>query len=299
MRPLMENVMNGISQDWVLREFHSNSQKEEFSCSWHYHTEYELVLYQNPDQRFVGNYFAGDAIGGVEHNTLLLYGPGLPHMIAGRQILNKAKTLHSTIIWFKQEWLDSLQCVLPQAQTLKQLQKNAAYGLRLSEQTAIRVAQLLKDVDQQAPHYQTLRVIESLLLMADDHQAERLSVAPYLITPISSDSDIHKKIQLAKLFIEQNYDKPFKINELCQQLHLSESSTYRLFEKHFGMSFSEHLKQYRIGKACELLASSSLPVALIAERTGFGNLSNFNRHFKTVKLMPPREFRQRFQAIKP
>ncbi|WP_139182696.1 helix-turn-helix domain-containing protein, partial [Vibrio cholerae] len=54
---------------------------------------------------------------------------------------------------------------------------------------------------------------------------------------------------------------------------------------------------FRIGKACELLASSALPIALIAERTGFGNLSNFNRQFKTLKTMTPREFRQRFQAV--
>ncbi len=59
MRPLIENVMSGISQDCLLREFRSKSQTQEFSCPWHYHTEYELMLYQNPDQRFVGNYFAG------------------------------------------------------------------------------------------------------------------------------------------------------------------------------------------------------------------------------------------------
>ncbi|ENS5607113.1 helix-turn-helix domain-containing protein [Vibrio mimicus] len=297
MRPLIENVMSGISQDWVLREFHSNTHKEEFSCPWHYHTEYELVLYQNPDRRFVGNYFAGDAIGGVEHNTLLLYGPGLPHMIAGRQHLNQSKPLHSTIIWFKQEWLDKLQSVLPQAQALKRLQQNAAYGLHLSEQTAVQVAHLLENLEQQAHSYQSLRVIESLLLMADDPQAQRLSVAPYLMTPLTSNSDIHKKIQLAKQYVEQHYAQAIKITDLCHHLHLSESSAYRLFEKHYGMSFSEHLKQFRIGKACELLASSALPIALIAEQTGFGNLSNFNRQFKTLKDMTPREFRQRFQAV--
>ncbi|ENM3747691.1 helix-turn-helix domain-containing protein [Vibrio cholerae] len=297
MRPLIENVMSGISQDWVLREFRSKSQTQEFSCPWHYHTEYELVLYQNPDQRFVGNYFAGDAIGAVEHNTLLLYGPGLPHMIAGRQLINKAQTLHSTIIWFKQEWLDKLQSVLPQAQALQRLQQHATYGVRLSEQTATRIAELLANVDQQPHSYQSLRVIESLLVMADDAQAQRLSVAPYVMTALTSNSDTHKKIQLAKQYVEQHYAQAIKITDLCHQLHLSESSAYRLFEKHYGMSFSEHLKQFRIGKACELLASSALPIALIAERTGFGNLSNFNRQFKTLKTMTPREFRQRFQAV--
>ncbi len=63
------------------------------------------------------------------------------------------------------------------------------------------------------------------------------------------------------------------------------------------MTFSGDLNQFRIGKALELFAISALPIALIAERTGFSNLSNFNRQFKTLKTMTPREFRQRFQAV--
>lgn len=64
------------------------------------------------------------------------------------------------------------------------------------------------------------------------------------------------------------------------------------------MSFSEHLKQFRIGKACELLASSSLPIALVAEKTGFSNLSNFNRQFKAIKAMTPKMFRNQFQTLR-
>ncbi len=63
------------------------------------------------------------------------------------------------------------------------------------------------------------------------------------------------------------------------------------------MSFSEHLKQFRIGKAGELLASSSLPIALVAEKTGFSNLSNFNRQFKATKAITPKAFRRQFQML--
>ncbi|MEF1173788.1 AraC family transcriptional regulator, partial [Vibrio sinaloensis] len=100
-------------------------------------------------------------------------------------------------------------------------------------------------------------------------------------------------------YIEENYAKAIRISDLSKSLHMSESSAYRLFEKHYGVSFSDHIKQFRIGKACELLASTSLPIALVAENTGFQNLSNFNRQFKTVKEMTPTQFRNQFQqAIK-
>lgn len=74
MKPFKEHVQNVPSFDWKVREFHCRVEDNEFACSWHYHSEYELVLYLDPDEAFQGSYFAGDAIGDIHHNSLLLYG---------------------------------------------------------------------------------------------------------------------------------------------------------------------------------------------------------------------------------
>ncbi|WP_217517297.1 helix-turn-helix domain-containing protein [Vibrio metschnikovii] len=298
MRPLIENVLQSLNHDWVIRHYHCQADTEEFSCPWHYHTEYELVLYHNPNQNFQGNYFAGDASGTVDDHTLLLYGPGLPHMITGRLHHKQAQALHSTIVWFKPEWIDKIQAILPPTQSIQRLLENSAYGLKLSHATAQAIANQLSDIEKLASSYQALRIIESLLIMAEDQDAQRLSASSYRLSQLSANSEAHKKVHLAKRYIETHFASPIKITDLCRVLHMSESSTYRLFEKHYSMSFSEHLKQFRIGKACELLASSSLPIALVAEKTGFSNLSNFNRQFKAIKAMTPKMFRNQFQTLR-
>ncbi|WP_217517557.1 helix-turn-helix domain-containing protein [Vibrio metschnikovii] len=298
MRPLIENVLQSLNHDWVIRHYHCQADTEEFSCPWHYHTEYELVLYHNPNQNFQGNYFAGDASGTVDDHTLLLYGPGLPHMITGRLHHKQAQALHSTIVWFKPEWIDKIQAILPPTQSIQRLLENSAYGLKLSHATAQAIANQLSDIEKLASSYQALRIIESLLIMAEDQDAQRLSASSYRLSQLSANSEAHTKVHLAKRYIESHFADPIKITDLCRVLHMSESSTYRLFEKHYSMSFSEHLKQFRIGKACELLASSSLPIALVAEKTGFSNLSNFNRQFKAIKAMTPKMFRNQFQTLR-
>lgn len=299
MKPFIENVMNTPNNDWIVREYHSRVSREEFACSWHYHTEYELVLYQDPNGVFSGNYFAGDAVGTINHNTMLLYGPGLPHMITGRMQSSEEKPHHSVIIWFKHHWLEKLQSAIPEARNLKRLIERSAYGIQFSQSTSEQVASRLKGIDQLDPAFQAVRVMETLLLLANDIESQRLSASPYRISQLSGNQEAHQKVQLASQYIEQNYAEVIRIADLSKKLHMSESSAYRLFEKHYGVSFSEHLKQFRIGKACELLASSSLPIALVAEKTGFANLSNFNRLFKTVKAMTPTQFRHQFQkAIK-
>ncbi|WP_394143398.1 AraC family transcriptional regulator [Vibrio atypicus] len=295
MKPYIENVIKTPSSDWIVREYHCRVKKEEFSCSWHYHTEYELVLYRDPSRVFNGNYFAGDAIGPIHHNTMLLYGPGLPHMITGQLNGSEEKPHHSVIVWFKHHWIEKLQATIPEARNIKRLLENSAYGLMFSDAISEQVARLLEGVELLDRQYQAIRVIEVLLLIANDPDSQRLSHSPYRISQLSGNQEAHQKVQLATRYIESNYANIIRISDLSSSLHMSESSAYRLFEKHYGMSFSDHLKQFRIGKACELLVNTSQPIALVAENTGFQNLSNFNRQFKTVKEMTPTQFRNQFQ----
>jgi AraC-like DNA-binding protein len=49
----------------------------------------------------------------------------------------------------------------------------------------------------------------------------------------------------------------------------------------------------RITAACRLLLETDRRVADIAADTGYANLSNFNRRFRALKEMSPREFRAR------
>ncbi|WP_047049522.1 helix-turn-helix domain-containing protein [Vibrio mexicanus] len=297
MKPFKENVVTESNFDWLHREYECRVRKDEFTCSWHYHAEYELVLYLDPKHAFKGNYYAGDAIGPITHNSLLLYGPGLPHMLAGSFGSDDSEIVedHQTIIlWFSHQWLVRLQALIPEARQLKRLLENSAYGLSFSPETIAKVASTMKEMGPMSRQYQAAKVIEILVTLSDDHKVQKLASSPYYIKPPSEDTEHNQRIERASRYIEKHYGEPIKIVDVCKLLHISESSAYRLFEKHYGVSFSDHLKQYRVGKACELLASTQYPIALVAEKTGFNNLSNFNRQFKGLKDMTPTQFRRQF-----
>jgi AraC-like DNA-binding protein len=294
MKPFIENVLNSPSYDWSVREFSCQAPVSEFSCSWHYHTEYELVLYDKTGKGFVGNYFAGDAINPVHDQTMLLYGPGLPHMINGR-FDNPEQTLNRTIVvWFTHQWTEKIRSLIPDIRGLQRLLEAASYGVEFSHASAQKIAALFNGIEQLDRSHQAVKVIEMLLILAEDKNTRRVSSSAYRIQPVTDDDSTLQRITKATRYIEKNYSRAIRVEDLCQALHISESSAYRLFEKHYGMSFSEHLKQYRIGKACELLARTNLPIALVAEKSGFSNLSNFNRLFKGAKSITPSVFRRQF-----
>lgn len=58
------------------------------------------------------------------------------------------------------------------------------------------------------------------------------------------------------------------------------------------MSFPEYIASLRVAKAAELLENSSLSILEIAMRSGFSNLSSFNRAFKEVNHCTPSQFRK-------
>ncbi|ELP5729459.1 helix-turn-helix domain-containing protein [Vibrio vulnificus] len=295
MKPFIENILSESNFTWLVKEYRCDGPIADFACPWHYHAEYELVLYSDPENIFDRKCFAGDAIEKAAHNTLLLYGPGLPHMVAGTVNSAHASPDKTVIIWFSQQWIEDVIKTIPEAHTLLRMLRESKYGLRFSEQASSKAALLMSSLSKKGRKFQALGVIEALLMLAEDNQFKRISHAPYQLKTSSEHESTNKRLLLAKQFIESNFAKSIRIDDLCLTLHMSESSAYRLFEKHYGCSFSEHLKQYRIGKACEQLVRSELPIQLIAEETGFLNLSNFNRQFKKVKSMTPSEFRAQFR----
>ena len=61
---------------------------------------------------------------------------------------------------------------------------------------------------------------------------------------------------------------------------VSPRSLSRLFLQHCGLGFQCYLQALRMQKAAELLCTTRLPVATIARRVGYRDVSRFGEHFK-------------------
>jgi len=104
--------------------------------------------------------------------------------------------------------------------------------------------------------------------------------------------DIPDKIPLIKQFVKDNYMRPLTVPDTARKFFLSTGHFSRLFKKETGVSFMNFVNIYRASKAEDMLEKTRRNISEIALITGFGSISQFNRVFKSVRGMSPKEFRK-------
>lgn len=84
-------------------------------------------------------------------------------------------------------------------------------------------------------------------------------------------------------------DEEFSIDVLAQNLHMSRSSFYRKVTAVTGMSPNDYLKNFRLGRAAELL-KEGYRISEVAERVGFTSSSYFAKCFRAKYGVLPSEY---------
>jgi two-component system response regulator YesN len=89
---------------------------------------------------------------------------------------------------------------------------------------------------------------------------------------------------------------PLRLTYVAEKVAFtSPGNLSRLFRQRYGLSFQGYLQKLRMEKAAELLASTRLPVARIARRVGYRDVSRFGQHFKRRYRVTPRQWRTRLK----
>lgn len=101
-----------------------------------------------------------------------------------------------------------------------------------------------------------------------------------------------KYIYEALKFLEQNLGTDYSVKDIADFCNISPDYLTKQFKNILGVSLMEYIKNYRIAKAMELLTTTDLPIAQIAQTVGFGDISHFSRQFKQVSEVSPLAFRK-------
>ena len=94
-------------------------------------------------------------------------------------------------------------------------------------------------------------------------------------------------VNLVSQYIRQNYTT-VTLKELANKFHYSEAFFSKLFKKHFGKSFSDLIREFKLASAKQLLQYSNCTIKEVCEIVGYNSISAFSRAYKEHYGVSPR-----------
>ena len=100
-----------------------------------------------------------------------------------------------------------------------------------------------------------------------------------------------RRLKTVLQYVTDHFSENLPVAEAAAVCQCSPSHFMRWFRQMTGQSFTGYLNAWRLNAAAEALRATEDTVLAVAERTGFKNLSYFNRAFKARFGQTPSEFR--------
>ncbi|OOM13768.1 response regulator [Clostridium saccharobutylicum] len=97
-------------------------------------------------------------------------------------------------------------------------------------------------------------------------------------------------IEFAKEYIKANYNRNISLKDVADKVYLNPNYLSELFKKNVGKNFIEYLIELRINKSKELLKIPGIKIYEVSNEVGYKDQVSFNRAFKRIVGMPPREY---------
>ena len=139
------------------------------------------------------------------------------------------------------------------------------------------------------------RFLTELAEISDDEDlaAWLRKMLEHVISTIEQQENFTPPLLIGKAldFMQMNLHSNISRDETARHAGISPSHFSRLLKERTGRTFTELLRQCRVDLACDLLRSTELSLAEIANACGFCDQSYFTRVFQDVKGMTPKPFR--------
>jgi len=251
---------------------------------WHYHKEIELLHIR----KSTGTKFIGDHIGNFYKNDIILLGSNLPHMIVNDKTYFEEKLNAEALVFhFDTESIGKVFFSIPEMKKIYLLLERAKVGLIIKGNKQEIISRMNRLYEQEG-FDKLISFLELLHIIAVTENSHPLSTTRFLD---SFDKGSNSKLNQAYEFIFKNFNTEISLDLIADHVHMNASAFSRFFKKATNKSFIYYLNELRVGYACKkLLEDQELTVSQICYESGFNNLSNFNKQFKTITGKSPKEY---------
>jgi len=240
----------------------------------HRHNEAQLVWILKGS----GSLLVETKIHSFEPNDIFLIAPNQAHLFNS---VESDEGIHSLSIFYNPDGPLSYLFKLPELQKLYAFNKGSRFGFKVSE-----------------PHVSEVK--EAMKKVSSSSEVELLSKSELrpLSESVNQTLSEGEGLRMGKVydFVLKNFRKDIPLEQVSDIANLTPQAFCRYFKKHTEVTFVTFLNELRINEAQKILIEGSFEsITEVAYNSGFNSITNFNRVFKRMLGIAPKEYLYNYQ----
>lgn len=254
----------------------------------HRHTEIQITWIQIGE----GTLIAGNNMHDYAPGEIYLLGANQPHLFKSSPDYfagNSDKSIKAFTIFFNPEGILTGLFDLPEMKAFKIFLQKHQQGFKIPDENFHEVSQCMNAIKNISGPEQMIKFFSLLnSLLQINTKLEPLS--SYGSIPAITENE---GIRIGNIynFIMQKYSESITLEDVAKAAYMTPESFCRYFKKHTGHTFISFLNEIRINEACKKLTAHKFEsISTVAYKCGFKSITNFNRVFKCVIGVSPREY---------
>ncbi|HEX8549261.1 MAG TPA: AraC family transcriptional regulator [Cytophagaceae bacterium] len=283
MKAVQEQLLIDKEQLFILKEHNI----PRFLTPHHYHRELEIKLMI----RGSGKSFIGDNIYEYKAGDLVLIGPNIPHhWVSDDHYEQNGTPAQCIFLQFQEDFLGEGFYSKTEAYQISQLMQKSRHGIQFFGEGRARAESLLLKLQAQSGFQKMICFLELLNELAQCWEIKFLGRANYSTFSVEEEK---ARIDTVYDYIISEFKNEISLSRASEISNLSKAAFCQFFKKRTAKTFSDFVNEVRLNFACRLLLEDRLNILEICYESGFKNLSYFNRKFRDVYKMSPKEFKSR------
>jgi AraC-like DNA-binding protein len=253
---------------------------EIFYDKLHQHEEIQLCAIVKGE----GSLVIGDSINEYKPGDVLIIGSNLPHVFKS-DTSNSETSLMKTLFFTKTSFGEEFFELGDFAEMQKLFKISESGGIVTGNKDVILDLFLsLKNASNFDRFIIFLQIVSELL------KAEICPLSKFIYQKKYSDNE-GKRMSNIMEYTMNNFNKEIDLDTIAGISNMTPNAFCRYFKQRTNKTYFQFLIEVRIENACRLLKNHDALIAEVSEKSGFKNISNFNRKFKDNKGITPSKYR--------
>jgi len=255
---------------------------------WHYHEQIEIVgIISNSGTRFVG-----DNIEKYESGDIVIIGENLPHMWQNDTTTSETELNSEVVaIHLGNVFTHTALLELPEYANAKKLIQLSKQGIVFHNATdSLTKIGKLHTMDS----FNQLMTVMDIMHDLGNNPDYELLTSKGFVEKVNDQNE--GRLQHVHDYVMNNFKHQISLVQASDVANMNSSSFSRYFKQKYGKNFSQYVNEIRIGYACKLLLKDQYSITEVCFESGFNNISNFNKQFKTIHSISPKEYKRKFKS---